>query len=81
MDIVKDDWKSRISSSEEILNGKPVIKGTRLSVIFILNLIHNGASFSEICDEYRELSPNDIKACISFAIQSIESHSLHRLSA
>jgi uncharacterized protein (DUF433 family) len=49
------------------LNGKPVIKGTRLSVQFILGLLAQGMTQEEILAEYYRLSPEDIRACLEFA--------------
>lgn len=57
----------RISSDSKVLAGKPVIKRTRLSVDFILNLLAHGASRSEIIDEYEGLEKSDIQACLLFA--------------
>jgi uncharacterized protein (DUF433 family) len=61
----------RIVSDPKILAGKPVIKGTRLSVEFILNLLGNGASPQEILDEYDSLRIEDIQACQLFAASSL----------
>jgi uncharacterized protein (DUF433 family) len=51
--------------------GKPLIKGTRLTVEFILNLMAHGATTSEILEEYNGLSPEDIQACLLFAGESL----------
>lgn len=51
--------------------GKPVIKGTRLTVEFILNLLAHGATAAEILDEYDGLTPEDIRACLLFAGKSL----------
>ncbi len=63
----------RISSDPKVLLGKPVVRGTRLSVDFILNLLAHGASFDEIIDEYEGLAVQDIQACLLFAAQSLSS--------
>ncbi len=63
----------RIVLNSKIMVGKPIIKGTRLTVEYILNLLANGAPFSEILDEYKGLTQNDILACILFAAKSLES--------
>ncbi len=57
----------RIELNPEILAGKPVIRGTRLSVQFILNLMGHGESPKSILDEYSYLTHEDIQACILFA--------------
>ncbi|MGC1310474.1 MAG: DUF433 domain-containing protein [Phormidesmis sp.] len=63
----------RISSDPAVLVEKPVIRGTRLSVDFILNLLAHGASYGEIIDEYEGLTSYDIQACLLFASQSLSS--------
>jgi uncharacterized protein (DUF433 family) len=63
---------SRITTNSEVMVGKPVIKGTRLAVEYILNLLAQGASVAEILDEYDGLEEEDIRACLLFAAQSLE---------
>jgi uncharacterized protein (DUF433 family) len=53
--------------------GKPVIKGTRLTVEYILNLPAHGATEAEILDEYEGLTHEGIQACLLFAAQSPQS--------
>jgi uncharacterized protein (DUF433 family) len=52
--------------------GKPVIRGTRLTVEFILNLMAHGATNQEIIAEYKGLTVEDLQACILFASKSLE---------
>jgi uncharacterized protein (DUF433 family) len=61
----------RIVLNPKVLAGKPTIKGTRLSVEYILNLLAHGASFGEILEEYEGLTSEDIQACILFASKSL----------
>jgi uncharacterized protein (DUF433 family) len=61
----------RITCDPKILNGKPVIKGTRLSVEYIVNLMAHGASRAEILAEYDGLRLDDIQACLLFASKSL----------
>ena len=61
----------RISLDPKIMMGKPVIKGTRLTVEFVLNLLAHGASTAEILDEYKGLVKEDIQACMFFAGKSL----------
>ena len=61
----------RITLNTNVLVGKPVIKGTRLSVEFILNLLAHGATAAEILAEYKGIEPEDIKACLLFAGESL----------
>ena len=63
----------RIVLNPKVMLGKPVIKGTRLTVEHILNLLAHGASAVEIITEYEGLTPEDIQACILFATMSMSS--------
>ncbi len=63
----------RIILDPKVMTGKPVIRGTRLTVEFILNLLAHGASAQEILQEYAGLTEEDIQACLLFAAQSLES--------
>jgi uncharacterized protein (DUF433 family) len=62
----------RITVSEKVLVGKPVIKGTRLSVEYILNLLAHGTTAEEILGEYEGLTTEDIQACFLFATRTLE---------
>lgn len=60
-------WEERIVVAPEILAGKPVIRGTRLAVEFILELLAAGQSEADILDNYPGLTREDILACLSYA--------------
>jgi uncharacterized protein (DUF433 family) len=62
----------RIVLNPNVMAGKPVIRGTRLTVEFILNLLAHGAKDSEILNEYKGLTIEDIQACILFATKFLE---------
>lgn len=62
----------RIILNPEIMVGKPVIKGTRLTVEYILNLLAHGAIVDDILDEYDGLTKEDVHACLLFATKSLE---------
>lgn len=61
----------RIRCDPKVMVGKPVIKGTRLTVDYILNLLGHGATFDEILDEYDGVEREDIQACLLFASRSL----------
>jgi uncharacterized protein (DUF433 family) len=61
----------RITLTPNVMTGKPVIKGTRLTVEFILHLLAHGTTTGEILDEYVGLKPEDIQACLLFAGESL----------
>jgi uncharacterized protein (DUF433 family) len=64
---------TRITSDSEVMTGKPVIRGTRLTVDFILGLLAHGATMEEILAEYEGLQQEDLLACLLFAQKSLES--------
>lgn len=66
-----NDLLGRITTDPEIMTGKPVIRGTRLSVEYVLNLLAHGATVKEIIDEYPGLEEKDIQACLLFASRSL----------
>jgi uncharacterized protein (DUF433 family) len=62
----------RITLNPQVMVGKPVIKGTRLTVEYVLNLLAHGATVAEILEEYQGLTPEDIQACLLFAKKALE---------
>ena len=56
----------RIVCDPKVMVGKPVIKGTRLTVETILNVLAHGSSTAEVLDEYEGLATEDIQACLLF---------------
>jgi uncharacterized protein (DUF433 family) len=66
-----DQLLARIVSDPRILAGKPVIKGTRLSVDYVLNLLGHSSTVEEILDEYSGLAREDIQACLLFASRTL----------
>lgn len=63
---------NRIILDSKVMVGKPVIRGTRLTVEYILNLLAHGTPVTEILDEYSGLTQEDIQACLLFATRSLE---------
>ena len=61
----------RITCNSGVMVGKPVIKGTRLTVEYILNLLAHDSTVQEILDEYDGLTREDIQACLLFASESM----------
>jgi uncharacterized protein (DUF433 family) len=57
----------RIAIDRGVMAGKPVIRGTRLTVEFIVGLLAHGSTPEEIVSEYPGLQPDDIRACLLFA--------------
>lgn len=62
----------RIVSNSEILGGKPCVKGTRISVQFILELIASGATRRDVVRDYPQVTPEDVEEALRYA-----AHFLH----
>jgi uncharacterized protein (DUF433 family) len=65
--MTEEQLLDRITIDPKVMTGKPVIRGTRLTVPYILGLLAHGATSDEIIGEYEGLSPEDIQACLAFA--------------
>jgi uncharacterized protein (DUF433 family) len=69
-DTVIQSGIDRITIIPGLCNGKPTIRGLRITVETILGFLATGDSAAEILDEYPMLEPEDISACLSFASRS-----------
>ena len=61
------NWRDHIHSDPAILGGKPVVRGTRISVELILEYLAEGASVEEVIDGYPSVTAPDIRAAIAFS--------------
>ncbi len=61
------DWRGKIVSDKNVLAGKPVVRGTRLSVEFLLGLFANGWNETDVLKNYPSLKKEDIQAVFAFA--------------
>ena len=71
----------RITLDPKVMVGKPVIKGTRITVEYILNLLAHGSTVAEILEEYEDLTEKDIQACLLFATRALENTAFMPLTA
>lgn len=71
------NWEDRITLDPAILVGKPVIRGTRLSVEFIVGLLANGWSVEDVLTEYSHITRNDVQACLAYAHQLLSELKLY----
>ena len=62
----------RITTDAAILNGQPCIRGSRLTVKFILDLLAHGSTVDEILAEYYRLTPDDLRACFLYAVDALD---------
>ncbi|MGK7947017.1 MAG: DUF433 domain-containing protein [Microcystaceae cyanobacterium] len=63
----QQDLLKRITFDQQVLNGKPLIRGLRISVVMILELLAKGATIEEILEDYPELDSLDIQAACFYA--------------
>jgi uncharacterized protein (DUF433 family) len=71
------NWQERIVIDPQILVGKPVIKGTRISVEFVVDLLGRGWTTEQILREYDHLTPQDIQACLAYASEVLRSEQVY----
>ena len=71
----------RIVLDPAILAGKPVIRGTRLSVDFVIGLMADGWSEADILREYPGLTREDLAACLAYARDVLRSETVHPSAA
>jgi uncharacterized protein (DUF433 family) len=70
----------RIIIDSEILAGKPIVKGTRMSVEFILEMLSSGMGVEEILEEYSHLKKEDILAAVAYAVKVLKHEEVHLTS-
>ena len=73
---MKINWKRYIQSEPAIMLGKPVIKGTRITVELILEKLSEGESFQQILESHPHISDKAIKACLAYAHDSIKNETV-----
>ncbi|CAN5183745.1 hypothetical protein BH09DEP1_BH09DEP1_4590 [soil metagenome] len=76
----KANLLKRIVINPKIMVGKPTIAGTRLTVQYILGLLAQGMTTSEILAEYKGLTTEDVQACLFFAAETLENTSFAPLT-
>jgi uncharacterized protein (DUF433 family) len=75
------DWHSQISIDTDVLVGKPVIKGTRLSVELVIDLLAQGWSEAQIIHNYPGITPEKIQACLAYASEILKAEKVYPLKA
>lgn len=73
------DWRQYIHSDPDILLGKPVVKGTRLAVDFILRLFAAGWTEQQVLENYPTLTPEALRAVFAFAAECMGEEALFAL--
>ncbi|MCL4512098.1 MAG: DUF433 domain-containing protein [Bacteroidetes bacterium] len=73
------DWRKHINSDPNVLVGKPVVKGTRLSVEFLLGLFAEGWTERQVLENYPTLSSESLRAVFSFATECMREESVYTI--
>ena len=73
-------WEERIELRPDVLAGKPVVKGTRLAVEFIVELLADAWTEDAILTEYAGLTREDIHACLRYASERLQAEKVYPLN-
>jgi uncharacterized protein (DUF433 family) len=74
-------WEERIELRPGVLVGKPIVKGTRVAVEFIIELLADGWTEAAILEEYPGLTQADIRACLEYASERLKSERVYPVKA
>jgi uncharacterized protein (DUF433 family) len=70
--MTDEELRKRIAIDPRVMVGKPCIRGTRLPVRMIVNLLAHGATFDEIFEDFPRLTREDILACLLYAVDVLD---------
>ena len=73
------DWRTRIVVDPAVLVGKPVIKGTRISVELVVDLLGRGYTTQQVLDQYPHITAEDVQACLAYASEVLRSEKVYAL--
>jgi len=73
-------WKQRIVVDKKVLAGKPIIKGTRISVEFLLDLLAKGWTHQKILENYPQLKKTDIQAALKYAAEVLKEEKVYSIA-
>lgn len=70
---------ARIEIDQTVMQGKPVIRNTRIPVELLLRKLAKGATFGDLLDAYPRLAEEDIRACLAYAADTIAHEEVHSI--
>ena len=71
------NWQERITVDPDVLVGKPIIKGSRVSVEFVIDLLARGWTTEQVLREYDHLKAEDIQACLGYASEMLKTERVY----
>lgn len=75
------NYRDRITLNPDILAGKPIIRGTRIAVEFVVGLFADGWSETDVLGNYPNLTREDLLACLQYAGEMMRSEKVYPLTA
>ena len=79
--MLDTDWKQRITVDPSILVGKPTIRGLRVSVEQVLKALASNVPVADLLQDYPELEPEDILACLAYAAELVAEERVYLVAA
>src|SRR5271170_7701397 len=73
-------WQDRIAVDPKVLVGKPVIRGTRIAVELVVDLLAKGWTQDQILDSYPNITADDIRACLAYASEVLRTERVYPLT-
>ena len=73
------DWRERIVIDAGILSGKPIVKGTRISVELVIDLLARGYTTAQVLEQYDHVTAEDVRACLAYASDVLRSERVYAL--
>lgn len=73
------NWQDRILVDPSVLAGKPIIKGTRMAVEFLIELLAEQWTHEQILKNYSQLTEEDIKAALHYAVEVLKQEHVYPL--
>jgi uncharacterized protein (DUF433 family) len=70
-------WHKHIHSDPEIIGGKPVVRGTRLAVDFLLSLLAEGWTAQQVLDNYPQLTSDALRAVFAYASEALQDETFY----
>ena len=71
------NWEERITLNSDVLSGKPVIRGTRIAVEFVIDLLGRGWTIDDVLQEFDHLTCEDVQASLAYAAEVLKSERLY----
>jgi uncharacterized protein (DUF433 family) len=71
------NWQDHITVDPRVLVGKPIIKGTRIAVEFVVDLLARGWTVEQIVGEYEHVTAEDIRACLAYASEMLKTERVY----